>query len=65
MTKFKLRYDYATTPILICGGGGSLLQKMIEGEFHNSILMPDSQFANAIGYYNFGLQKYGCYAERR
>lgn len=58
-TKFKLRYNYATTPIIICGGGGALMQSMIEDEFHNSILMPDAQFANAIGYYNFGLQKYG------
>jgi plasmid segregation protein ParM len=58
-TKFKLRYSYATTPIIICGGGGALMQSMIEEEFNNSILMPDAQFANAIGYYNFGLQKYG------
>jgi plasmid segregation protein ParM len=65
LTKFKLRYDYSTTPILICGGGGSLLQELIEGEFKNSILMPDNQFANAVGYYKFGLQKYSCYAERR
>jgi len=56
---FKLRYNYATTPILICGGGGRLLLSMIIDEFNNSILIPNSQFANAIGYYNFGLQKYG------
>lgn len=59
LTKFKLRYNYATTPILICGGGGSLLQELISNEFYNSILMPNSQFANATGYRNFGLQKYG------
>jgi len=44
---------------LLCGGGGSLLHEMIENELPNSILIPDPQFANAIGYYNFGLQKYG------
>jgi plasmid segregation protein ParM len=60
LTKLKLNYkSYATTPILLCGGGGELLQKMFEGYLNNAILMPDSQFANAIGYYNFGLQKYG------
>lgn len=58
-SKFKLRYSYITTPILLCGGGGSLLHEMIENELPNSILIPDPQFANAIGYYNFGLQKYG------
>lgn len=64
-TKFKLNYPYSTTPILNCGGGGEMLHKMIENEFRNSILMPDSQFANADGYYRFGLQKYSNYAERR
>jgi plasmid segregation protein ParM len=59
LTKFKFAYpSYITIPILLGGGGGSLLQHMIENEFHNSILIPDSQFANAIGYYKFGLQKY-------
>lgn len=60
LTKLKLNYkSYATTPILICGGGGNLLQKLFNGYLNNAILMPDSQFANAIGYYNFGIQKYG------
>lgn len=59
LTKFKLAYpSYMITPILLCGGGGSLLHQMIEQEFNNAILLPDSQFANAIGYYKFGLQKY-------
>lgn len=64
-TKFKLNYPYATTPIISCGGGGEMLLKMIENQFRNTILIPDSQFANAIGYYKFGLQKYGNLAERR
>lgn len=59
LTKFKLAYpSYLTLPILLCGGGGSLLHQMVERELNNAILLPESQFANAIGYYKFGLQKY-------
>lgn len=63
LTRLKLNYkSYATTPILLCGGGASLLQKMLEGYLNNAILMSDSQFVNAIGYHNYGVRKY---TERR
>lgn len=56
--KFKTNYPYATTNILFCGGGSILLNNILLNEFSNSLVIPDSQFANAIGYYNFGIQKY-------
>lgn len=64
-TKFKPNYPYATTPIVLSGGGANLLGNIFVRYFNNSMVIPDAQFANAIGYYKFGLQKYGYYLERR
>lgn len=62
-TKFKPNYPYATTPILLSGGGSILLGQFFIKCFPNSLVLPDPQFANAIGYYKFGLQKYEQYLE--
>lgn len=65
LSKFKANYPYAVTPILLHGGGGSLLKEIFDRMFKNYVLLGNSQFANAIGYYNFGVQKYGNLLERR
>lgn len=62
LTKFKPNYPYSTETIVFSGGGSNLLSDMFR--FDNSIILPDSQFANATGYYNFGIQKYGNLVER-
>lgn len=65
LSKFKPNYPYATTLIVLSGGGSNLLGNIFANCFPNSMLLPDAQFANAIGYYNFGLQKYGYLLDGR
>lgn len=60
LTKFKT-YPYKTVPIALLGGGAILLQNTFEKRFKNSFVIPNSQFANANGYYNYGLQKFSKY----
>ncbi len=58
-SRFKTNYPtYSITPILASGGGSILLWNVLEKAFCNAILLPNSQFANAQGYYDFGLRKY-------
>lgn len=64
-SKFRPNYPYATTPIILSGGGSNLLGGIFGNYFNNSLVLPDAQFANAIGYYKFGLQKYGRLLDRR
>jgi hypothetical protein len=65
-SKLKPNYpNYATTLMLLSGGGSILLNNIISKFYTNIMLLPDSQFVNATSYYNFGLQKYGDLLERR
>jgi plasmid segregation protein ParM len=61
--KFKPNYPYDIYPILFVGGGSIFLGNILINCFNNSMILPDAQFANANGYYNFGLQKYGYLLE--
>lgn len=58
-SKFKPNYPYATESIIFSGGGSIMFIDFLLNHFNNSIVLPNSQFANATGYYNFGVQKYG------
>lgn len=64
-SKFRPNYPVDICPILFCGGGSIFLANILSNCFNNSMILPDAQFANAKGYYNFGLQKYGHLLERR
>ena len=64
-SKFKPNYPFDIYPILFIGGGSVFLNNILSNCFNNSMILPDAQFANAIGYCNFGLQKYGYLLERR
>jgi plasmid segregation protein ParM len=57
--KFKPNYPFDICPILFVGGGSIFLDKILLNCFRNSMILPDAQFSNANGYYNFGIQKYG------
>ncbi|MDU6263740.1 MAG: ParM/StbA family protein [Anaerocolumna aminovalerica] len=59
--ELKLYYPTETNPIYICGGGAIYLCGAFEKLIGNITLMKDSQFANAIGYYLVGLNKFGKY----
>lgn len=65
LSKFKPNYPYATTLIALSGGGTNLLGNIFANCFPNSMALPNPQFANAQGYYNFGLQKYEHLLEGR
>ncbi|MCE5214361.1 MAG: hypothetical protein LLF83_06530, partial [Methanobacterium sp.] len=58
-------YPVDTVPIHLCGGGSKALEKSFKKRFYDVTLMPDYQFANAIGYYNVGLIKYDKYINRK
>jgi plasmid segregation protein ParM len=63
--ELKLNYPCETTPIYLCGGGANLLYGAFKKRFYEVIMVDDSQFSNAIGYYNVGLTKYEKYIEPR
>ena len=58
LTEFQLNYPSKTTQIVLCGGGASILYGAFKSRFKSVILLPDSQFANAIGYYKIGCKKF-------
>lgn len=61
-TKFKLKYEeYKAVPTVLIGGGANLLYSPFEKTIKNCMVVPDSQFANVMGYYNYGLQKFDKY----
>lgn len=66
LTTFELNYPAKTTPILLCGGGANVLYHTFKAHGYKQLtLHPDGQFANAIGYYNIGCQKWGRYINQR
>jgi hypothetical protein len=57
--ELKRRYPIHTTTTLICGGGFEQVSRLINEFAPATKIMKDSQFANAIGYYNVGRSQYG------
>jgi plasmid segregation protein ParM len=58
LSEFQLNYPSKTTQILLCGGGASVLYGAFKSRFKSVLLLSDSQFANAIGYYKVGCKKF-------
>jgi hypothetical protein len=61
---FDLNYKSHTTDIYVSGGGGSIIYDKFKLNYPQAELVEDSQYANAIGYYMIGLQKYYEVLER-
>jgi plasmid segregation protein ParM len=60
-TQFKLKYDeYKTVPTTLIGGGAELLHGAFERTVKNCEIIEDSQFANALGYHRYGIDKFIC-----
>ena len=59
LTEFQLNYPSKTTRIYLCGGSAVLFRDIFMKRFPNTVLVENSQFANAIGYYKVGIQKFG------
>jgi plasmid segregation protein ParM len=59
--ELKLYYPTETNPIYLCGGGAGYLCGAFERSLGTMNIMKDAQFANAIGYYAVGLNKFGRY----
>lgn len=51
-TQIKLNYPYAITQTYLTGGGANLLANIFKKQFPNIKVLSNSQFTNAIGYYN-------------
>lgn len=49
-----LNFPVRTTPIYVCGGGSYVMGSMLKAKYKNTVIMPDGQFSNAIGYRNIG-----------
>jgi plasmid segregation protein ParM len=64
LTEFQLNYPSKTTQIVLCGGGASVLYGVFKFRFKSVILLPDSQFANAMGYYKIGCRKFDKYISK-
>lgn len=61
ITEFKVNYPALNTPIYLAGGVSNIemLSVLFKSYFPQTKVIPNSQFANAIGYYKVGCQKYG------
>lgn len=57
--EFQLNYPSKNTKIHLCGGSATVIKDLFMKRFPNASLMNNSQFANAIGYYKVGCQKFG------
>ena len=55
---FINNYPCKNVPIYLCGGGASILLPYFKNRFPQAILIEDAQFANAIGFYNIGVQSF-------
>jgi len=62
--EITLNYPASTTRMYLCGGGANLMAGVFRKHFPHLEVMPDCQFANAIGFYKVGLQIYGKKEER-
>lgn len=59
--ELKLYYPTETNPIYLCGGGAGYLYGAFERHLGIVNMLKDAQYANAIGYYLIGLNKFGRY----
>lgn len=55
---FKHNYPCKNLPIYLCGGGTSILLPYFKQHFPQAIPLEEPQFANALGFYNIGLQTF-------
>lgn len=56
-TELKLNYPIRTTNVFYCGGGAKILSQQLK--IKNSLVLSNSQFANALGFYRVGLSAFG------
>ena len=54
LDELELKYPTDTVPIKLIGGGSVFLQNAFKKRFVTVEIVSDSQFSNAIGYYNIG-----------
>lgn len=59
LNQIKTSYPYQIMPIYLCGGGGLLLKDILEYNMPNIKLIENSQFANAEGFYRYGISIWG------
>ena len=57
--EFNVNYPAMNTKIYICGGSAIIFEKLFKEYYPQSEIMPNSQFANAIGYYKAGVSAFG------
>lgn len=63
--ELKLYYPTETTPIFLSGGGATYLFSAFERLLSTPVsVLKDAQFANALGYYTVGLNKYQKYLKQ-
>lgn len=61
ITEFKVNYPAVNAQIYLCGGSAKLFYELFKSYFPSAKLMPNCQFANAIGYARCGRQKFRNY----
>jgi plasmid segregation protein ParM len=59
MTNFKVNFPDVNSQIYLSCGSAIIFYDLFREYFPAARLIPSSQFANAIGYYKVGLQKFG------
>ncbi len=59
LTEYQLNYPCKTTRTYLSGGSAVIFKDIFMKRFPNTVLVENSQFANAIGYYKVGCQKFG------
>ncbi|MDF2588197.1 MAG: ParM/StbA family protein [Anaerocolumna sp.] len=59
LKEFQLNYPALTTQIYLCGGSAIVFYDLFKLYYPSVKLMPNAQFANAIGYGKIGIQKFG------
>ena len=58
ITEFNVNYPSINTQIYLCGGSAKLFYDLFKSYFPSVKLIPNCQFANAIGYGRVGRQKF-------
>lgn len=64
LKEFQLNYPAMSTQIYLCGGSAIVFHELFKQYYPSVKLMPNSQFANALGYYKVGCQKFGSLIRR-
>lgn len=64
ITEFQVNYPAMNTQIYLCGGSAKIFYDLFKTYYPSVKLMKDYQFANAIGYYRVGKQKFGSYIQQ-